>query len=51
MGKIIREAGGAISNGYTDILDITPKSIGEITPIYIGGLKEIAMIEKFMTHG
>lgn len=50
MGKIIREAGGAISNGHTDILDITPKSIGEITPIYIGGMKEIAMIEKFMTE-
>ena len=50
MGKIIQEAGGAISNGKTDILDITPKSIDEITPIYIGGKKEIAMIEKFMTR-
>jgi fructose-1,6-bisphosphatase I len=51
MGKIIREAGGAISNGNADILNVLPRSIDELTPIYIGGRKEIAMIEKFMTEG
>ena len=51
MGKIIHEAGGAISNGKADILNVSPKSIDEITPIYIGGRKEIAMIEKYMTQG
>ncbi|MCU0630241.1 MAG: fructose-1,6-bisphosphatase [Methanoregulaceae archaeon] len=51
MGKIIHEAGGAISNGKADILNVLPKSIDEITPIYIGGRKEIAMIETFMTKG
>jgi fructose-1,6-bisphosphatase I len=51
MGKIIHEAGGAISNGKADILNVSPKSIEELTPIYIGGRKEIAMIEKFMTEG
>jgi fructose-1,6-bisphosphatase I len=51
MGKIIHEAGGAISNGKADILHVSPKSIDELTPIYVGGKKEIAMIEKYMTQG
>jgi fructose-1,6-bisphosphatase I len=51
MGTIIHAAGGAISNGKTDILSITPKAIDDITPIYIGGKKEIGLIEKFMREG
>ena len=51
MGKIIQEAGGAISNGRGDILGIKPNAIDQITPIYIGGKKEISLIEKFMTEG
>jgi fructose-1,6-bisphosphatase I len=51
VGMIICEAGGAISNGNTNILEITPESIDEITPIYIGGKKEIGLIEKYMTEG
>lgn len=51
MGKILHEAGGAISNGKTDILGITPRAIDDVTPIYAGGKKEIAMIEKYMREG
>jgi fructose-1,6-bisphosphatase I len=51
MGKIICEAGGAVSNGKTDILGIAPAAIDDVTPIYIGGRKEIALIEKFMREG
>ncbi len=50
MGKIICEAGGAISNGTSDILQITPEKIDQVTPIYIGGTKEIRLIEKYMTE-
>src|SRR5512136_11147 len=50
MGKIIHEAGGAISNGKTDILEIRPEAINQITPIYVGGKKEIRLIEKFMAE-
>ncbi|MCX6685018.1 MAG: fructose-1,6-bisphosphatase [Methanoregula sp.] len=50
VGMIICEAGGAISNGNVNILEITPESIDELTPIYIGGKKEIGLIEKFMTE-
>ncbi|MDD1694383.1 MAG: fructose-1,6-bisphosphatase [Methanoregula sp.] len=51
MGKLIHEAGGAISNGNTDILGIAPTAIDDVTPIYVGGKKEIALIEKFMREG
>jgi fructose-1,6-bisphosphatase I len=51
MGMIIHEAGGAISNGKTDILNIIPETIAQITPIYVGGKKEIRLIEKFMAEG
>jgi len=51
MGMIIHAAGGAISNGRSDILSLTPKANHDITPIYIGGKKEIALIEKYMTEG
>ena len=50
MGKIIHEAGGAISNGKTDILEIRPETIDQVTPIYVGGKKEIGLIEKFMAE-
>ncbi len=48
MGKIITEAGGAISNGKMNILSIKPGAIDELTPIYAGGKKEISLIEKLM---
>lgn len=51
MGKIIAEAGGAASNGKGNILAITPEAIDQITPVYVGGKKEIALIEKFMAEG
>lgn len=48
MGKIISEAGGAISNGKINILSIKPDVIDYITPVYAGGKKEIGLIEKYM---
>jgi fructose-1,6-bisphosphatase I len=51
MGKLIHEAGGAASNGNGDILDILPAAISQVTPVYIGGKNEIALIEKFMREG
>ena len=51
MGKILYEAGGAISNGRTDILGIIPSAHDDVTPIYAGGKKEIALIEKCFREG
>lgn len=47
MGKIVTEAGGAASNGTTDILSITPVAVNDVTPIYIGGNDEINLIKTF----
>jgi fructose-1,6-bisphosphatase I len=51
MGKLIHEAGGAVSNGKGNILELQPESIDQVTPIYIGGKNEISLIEKFMREG
>jgi fructose-1,6-bisphosphatase I len=51
MGRLMCEAGGAVSNGNGDILDIQPDAINQLTPVYIGGKNEIALIEKFMREG
>ncbi|HEX3002394.1 MAG TPA: class 1 fructose-bisphosphatase [Methanoregula sp.] len=50
MGMIICQAGGAISNGKSDILTVKPEAIGQVTPIYVGGRKEIALIETLMNE-
>lgn len=50
MGMIVRAAGGAASNGRTDILSLKPEAIGQTTPIYIGGKKEIRLIETYMNE-
>jgi fructose-1,6-bisphosphatase I len=47
MGKIVTEAGGATSNGKTDILSIIPTAVNNITPVYIGGKNEISLIKTF----
>jgi fructose-1,6-bisphosphatase I len=46
MGFIVTQAGGAASHGAGNILDVKPESISQRIPIYIGGKKEIALIEK-----
>jgi fructose-1,6-bisphosphatase I len=51
MGMLVCEAGGAASNGKGSILDIQPAAIDQLTPVYIGGRNEIALIEKFMREG
>ncbi len=45
LGKIVTDAGGAVSNGKENILDVMPTAISNRTPIYIGGKKEIGQIE------
>lgn len=46
MGYLVDEAGGAISNGKGDILEMVPEKIDQRVPIYIGGKKEIRMIQE-----
>jgi len=44
MGYIVTQAGGAVSDGYIDLLSIVPESISERVPVYIGGKREIELI-------
>ena len=44
MGYIMTQAGGAVSDGYVDLLTIQPESISERAPVYIGGKREIELI-------
>jgi fructose-1,6-bisphosphatase I len=46
MGYIVDQAGGGISNGRSDILRMMPEKIDQRVPIYIGGKKEIQIIEE-----
>ncbi len=46
MGFIIHHAGGSISNGDMDILKIIPEKLDQRVPIYIGGKKEISIVEE-----
>ena len=46
MGFIVTESGGACSNGYESLLSIEPEAVSQRVPIYIGGKKEIELIEK-----
>lgn len=50
MAKILKEAGGGISNGYTDILNIIPEEVHQRVPIYAGNLKHIEKIEQMMKN-
>ncbi len=46
IGFIVTKAGGAASTGLGNILDVNPSSVADRVPIYIGGKKEIELIER-----
>jgi len=46
IGFIVTKAGGAASTGLGSILDVRPSSVADRVPIYIGGKKEIELIER-----
>lgn len=48
MGKMVSEAGGAISTGRGNLLDVKPTAVSDRTPIYVGGKREIALIESIV---
>jgi len=48
IGFIAKEAGGEISTGIKDILEITPESLDQRVPLYVGSKSRIEEIEKLM---
>ena len=45
MGFIVSQAGGAVSDGRRDLLTIKPEKVSQRVPVYIGGKREITLIE------
>ncbi|MCK5474632.1 MAG: fructose-1,6-bisphosphatase [Candidatus Aenigmarchaeota archaeon] len=48
IGFIARQAGGEVSTGLKDILEITPTSIDQRVPIYVGNKSKIKDLEEHM---
>ncbi len=48
MGFIVTQAGGAASDGQRDLLSIKPEAVSQRVPVYIGGKREIRLIDNIM---
>lgn len=48
MTLLAKEAQGAGSDGKQDIHLIKPESLSQRTPVYVGGYKEIKLVEKYL---
>jgi len=51
MGFMVSQAGGAASDGHQDLLSIKPETVSQRVPVYIGGKKEIKLIENMVKKG
>jgi len=51
MSFIVKQAGGASSNGHESILNIKPKKLSQRVPVYVGSKTPIELIEKIMKEG
>ncbi len=50
VALLAEQAGGAGSNGKMPLHSIKPESLAQRTPLYIGGKKEIALAEKYLSR-
>jgi fructose-1,6-bisphosphatase I len=48
LAFIVERAGGAASNGHQRILEITPETLHQRTPLFIGSKEEVKLVEKFL---
>lgn len=48
MAMIATQAGGASTDGKTNILDIKPKELHQRVPTFIGSENDIKLLNKFM---
>ena len=48
IGFIAKQAGGKISTGYKDILEILPQTIEDRVPLYVGNKNKIEELEEHM---
>ena len=50
MGMICEQAGGRTSDGQNRILDLTPETLHQRTPLYLGSSDIVAMAERFLAE-
>ncbi len=50
MGMICEQAGGRASDGQNRILDLTPETLHQRTPLYIGSSEIVDMAERFLAE-
>ncbi len=50
MGMICEQAGGRASDGRNRILDLTPETLHQRTPLYLGSSDIVAMAERFLAE-
>ena len=50
IGRIVSQAGGRISDGFKNILEMEPKAIHQRIPVYVGGKEEISLVEKMFSQ-
>jgi fructose-1,6-bisphosphatase I len=48
---LAEQAGGAATDGHERILDKTPGSLHERTPLYVGSMDEMATVQRFLDAG
>jgi len=51
MAFIMEEAGGRATDGKKRILEIKPTGLHERTPIFIGSMEDVLLVEKFLREG
>lgn len=51
MAYIMEEAGGRATDGKKRILEIQPAGLHERTPIFIGSIEDVLLVEKFLREG
>ncbi len=50
MGWLIQQAGGLISTGREDILDITPSGLHQRVPVILGARNEVERLQRYHTE-
>ncbi len=51
MAYIMEEAGGRATDGKKRILEIQPTGLHERTPIFIGSMEDVLLVEKYLREG
>jgi fructose-1,6-bisphosphatase I len=51
LAFLVSQAGGAATDGTTDILDITPTALHQRTPLFMGSAGDVAEVKRLLASG